>query len=105
MLAKQTFLQTLVTALLCLLLLAAALPLEEAAAPADAVAFPMQPDSAQPAAAEQSAVTYTYDALGRLVRVDYGDGASIAYTYDAGGNLLNRSATVGSRLLLPLIHR
>jgi YD repeat-containing protein len=29
---------------------------------------------------------YTYDALQRLIRVDYDDGASIVYTYDAAGN-------------------
>ena len=35
-----------------------------------------------------SAVDYTYDALQRLVRVDYASGASIAYSYDAAGNRL-----------------
>lgn len=35
-----------------------------------------------------SAVDYTYDALQRLIRVDYGSGASIAYSYDAAGNRL-----------------
>lgn len=32
------------------------------------------------------AVTYDYDAIGRLVKVDYGDGRAIEYTYDASGN-------------------
>lgn len=35
-----------------------------------------------------SAVDYTYDALQRLIRVDYASGASIAYSYDAAGNRL-----------------
>ncbi|MCX6602290.1 MAG: SBBP repeat-containing protein [Acidobacteria bacterium] len=38
-------------------------------------------------------VQYSYDAAGRLIKVDYGDGRSIAYTYDAAGNLLKREQT------------
>jgi YD repeat-containing protein len=34
--------------------------------------------------------TYAYDPLGRLVRIDYPDGAFIAYTYDATGNRLTQ---------------
>jgi YD repeat-containing protein len=36
----------------------------------------------------QAAVTtsYTYDALGRIQRVDYGNGSVVVYTYDAAGN-------------------
>ena len=33
---------------------------------------------------------YTYDAAGRLVRVDYGNGKGFTYRYDANGNLLSR---------------
>jgi YD repeat-containing protein len=33
---------------------------------------------------------YTYDAAGRLVRVDYGNGKGFVYRYDANGNLLSR---------------
>ena len=40
--------------------------------------------SAQPASA--GAITYGYDALGRLVRVAYPNGAIIQYSYDANGN-------------------
>ena len=36
-------------------------------------------------------VSYTYDAAGRLARVDYGNGASIVYVYDNAGNLLSRT--------------
>jgi len=35
--------------------------------------------------------SYTYDNLGRLVKVVYSNGVIIAYTYDAAGN---RTATV-----------
>ena len=38
-------------------------------------------------------VSYTYDAAGRLARVDYGNGASIVYVYDNAGNLLSRTVT------------
>lgn len=30
--------------------------------------------------------TYKYDALGRVVEVDYPDGSIVYYTYDAAGN-------------------
>ena len=40
--------------------------------------------SAQPVSA--GSITYGYDALGRLVRVAYPNGAIIQYTYDANGN-------------------
>ena len=36
---------------------------------------------------------YSYDAAGRLIKVDYGDGRTISYTYDAAGNLLKRERT------------
>jgi YD repeat-containing protein len=39
---------------------------------------------------------YTYDAAGRLIRVDYG-GKGFAYTYDNNGNLLSRTAFESSR--------
>ena len=35
-----------------------------------------------------SNITYTYDGVGRLIRVDYGDGKIVEYTYDNAGNLL-----------------
>ncbi len=38
-------------------------------------------------------VQYTYDAAGRLAKVDYGDGRIVSYTYDAAGNLLKRERT------------
>ena len=41
----------------------------------------------------QAAVTYTYDAAGRLTAVDYGNGAKITYTYDPAGNVLSKTVT------------
>src|SRR5579871_6639031 len=40
-----------------------------------------------------AAVNYTYDAAGRLIKVDYGAAGSITYTYDKAGNLLSRTVT------------
>ena len=37
-------------------------------------------------AALAASVTYGYDALGRLVFVDYGNGNVVRYGYDAAGN-------------------
>lgn len=38
------------------------------------------------------AATYTYDAAGRLAKVDYGaQVGSITYTYDSAGNLLSKT--------------
>lgn len=36
-------------------------------------------------------VSYSYDAVGRLIKADYGNGTSITYTYDKAGNLLSRN--------------
>ena len=45
------------------------------------------------AAAFAARVNYTYDAAGRLVRVEYEGGPSIVYVYDSAGNLLSRTVT------------
>lgn len=42
-----------------------------------------------------AATSYSYDAAGRLIKVDYGNGNVINYTYDEAGNLLSR--VVGAR--------
>ncbi len=42
--------------------------------------------------AQARTVNYTYDDAGRLVAVDYGGGKIIVYTYDNAGNLLQRCA-------------
>ena len=38
-------------------------------------------------------VSYSYDEAGRLIRADYGNGASIRYVYDANGNLIETATT------------
>ena len=43
-----------------------------------------------------AAATYTYDAAGRLIKVDYGSAGSIVYTYDHAGNLTSRTVSAGS---------
>ena len=45
--------------------------------------------------AAQQTAQYGYDAAGRLVSANYGDGNAITYTYDAAGNLLRREVTSG----------
>ena len=39
---------------------------------------------------------YSYDAAGRLTKVDYGGGKTLTYTYDNAGNLLSRTSTSAS---------
>src|SRR5271168_3875503 len=36
-------------------------------------------------------VNYTYDAAGRLIQVDFGNGKAVLYSYDPAGNILNRT--------------
>ena len=38
------------------------------------------------ASAFAGSVAYTYDSLGRVIRVAYSNGVVITYTYDAAGN-------------------
>ena len=59
--------------------------------------------SGQPASAQARSVTYTYDAAGRLVTVDYGRGNRITYTYDSAGNLLSRAVETGAEVYLPTV--
>jgi large repetitive protein len=40
-----------------------------------------------------SATSYTYDALGRLIKVRYDNGKEIIYTYDAAGNRVQSAVT------------
>ncbi|HWU78844.1 MAG TPA: RHS repeat domain-containing protein [Caulobacter sp.] len=44
------------------------------------------------AAAAQS-IQYTYDALGRVTRADYGNGKTVSYAYDSAGNRTSTSTT------------
>jgi len=43
-----------------------------------------------------ASVNYSYDAAGRLAKIDYGTAGSISYTYDKAGNLLNRTVQSGA---------
>ncbi len=45
------------------------------------------------ALAAAQTITYTYDALGRVVTVNYGNGVTVTYTYDKAGNRTARVAT------------
>ena len=47
-----------------------------------------------------ASINYTYDAAGRLVKVDYGNGSTIIYSYDKSGNLLTRSVQTSSGPLI-----
>lgn len=48
------------------------------------------------------AVTFSYDSLHRLTRVEYDNGTSIAYTYDAAGNRLTLMAQPNNPALLAI---
>ncbi len=48
------------------------------------------------AAIASGAVNYSYDAAGRLTKVDYSGGKTLTYAYDNAGNLLSRISTSGS---------
>lgn len=41
----------------------------------------------------QTTVNYTYDALNRITKVEYGNGVTVTYTYDALGNRTSKSVT------------
>ena len=43
-----------------------------------------------------AAVNYSYDATGRLAKIDYGAAGSISYTYDKAGNVTSRTVQSGS---------
>jgi len=43
-----------------------------------------------------AAVNYSYDAAGRLTKIDYGTNGSINYTYDKAGNLLSRTVVASA---------
>jgi len=44
-------------------------------------------------AAAQSTVQYTYDALGRVTKADYGGGKTVSYDYDKAGNRTSTATT------------
>ena len=52
---------------------------------------------------QSRAVIYRYDAAGRLLLADYGDGNALRYHYDPAGNL--RGITTGYSIYLPVLIR
>jgi YD repeat-containing protein len=44
---------------------------------------------------QQDAVTYTYDALGRLTQITFLNGTTVVYQYDAMGNRQSVTTTCG----------
>src|SRR5690348_15505983 len=43
------------------------------------------------AACQMFGATYTYDAAGRVTKVDYGANGAVVYGYDASGNMVSRT--------------
>jgi len=43
-----------------------------------------------------SGITYTYDALGRVITATYDNGTQIFYNYDAAGNRTTQGVTCGT---------
>lgn len=52
-----------------------------------------------PAGAANGSVTYTYDALGRVVTASYDTGVFVIYTYDANGNRTAQTVNVNAATL------
>lgn len=50
-------------------------------------------------------VDYTYDAAGRLVKVEYDDASSIAYSYDKNGNLLQVQPSTSPDAIAEFLNR
>jgi YD repeat-containing protein len=50
------------------------------------------------AATRAEAITYTYDELNRLTRVDYDNGSVVEYTYDKAGNITLQKNTPAASL-------
>jgi YD repeat-containing protein len=53
----------------------------------------------QRAHAVNGAVTYTYDALGRVITASYDTGVIVIYTYDANGNRTQQVINVNTATL------
>lgn len=64
----------------------------------DAMKF-LWPLNPQPLSSADT-ITYTYDSLNRLAKVEYSDGSTITYTYDAAGNRTSIQVTGASSSLL-----
>lgn len=53
----------------------------------------------QMAMAANGSVTYTYDALGRILTANYDTGVFVSYTYDANGNRTQQVINVNTNPL------
>jgi len=51
------------------------------------------------AGAANGAVTYTYDALGRVLSASYDTGVIVIYAYDANGNRTQQTINVNTAIL------
>lgn len=58
--------------------------------------------SAAAASTVAVAQTYSYDSLGRLVRVVYANGAEVSYVYDKAGNRLTETVRPSAAAASPL---
>jgi len=56
------------------------------------------------AAAQSGTVTYTYDALGRVVDAAYPDGTCLAYSYDAAGNRTQYTSSTVVGVVAPAVN-
>ncbi len=52
--------------------------------------------AATPASAANGSVSYTYDALGRLLAANYDTGVIVLYSYDANGNRTQQVVNVNT---------
>lgn len=56
--------------------------------------------ASEPADAANGSVTYTYDALGRVITAAYDTGVIIIYSYDANGNRTQQVINVNTGTLV-----
>jgi YD repeat-containing protein len=57
------------------------------------------PGTLNEARAANGSVTYTYDALGRIITATYDTGVIVIYTYDSNGNRLSQTINVNTATL------
>jgi YD repeat-containing protein len=71
-----------------------------------AIAIVLMVSSGGVAIADPVEVEYTYDALGRVIKVTQSDGQLVTYTYDKAGNRTSHQVSGGRRgkvVALPLL--
>lgn len=72
---------------------------KSAATAVAAVALAASPESK--AFAQGGSISYSYDALGRVVDASYPDGTCLAYTYDAAGNRTQYTVSTAPGIVAP----